>query len=365
MESYLFLFIPTEEYVNFSAFTDKERKIYDLVVKRFLAALYPPHEFEQLTVHALIADEHFIARGKTVLAQGFKEVYHHIDEEEQDVKEQLLPQLRKGDKLPVTLVNETTGQTKPPARFNEATLLSAMENPTRYMQASDKKLAATLKSTGGLGTVATRADIIDKLFNSFLIEKRGGKDIFVTSKGKQLLELVPEGLRSPELTGEWELKLDQIAHGKLKKADFIAEMKDYTKAIVQEIKADTTKFKHDNISSKSCPDCGKPMLEVNGKRGKMLVCQDRECGHRKNVSRTTNARCPECKKKLELRGEGDGQIFICRCGYREKMSAFQKRRQQSSKGKVSKRDVQKYMKQQEDEPVNDALANALKGLKFD
>ena len=357
--------IPTEEYVNFSAFTDKERKIYDLVVKRFLAVLYPPHEFEQLTVHALIADEHFIARGKTVLAQGFKEVYHHIDEEEQDVKEQLLPQLRKGDKLPVTLVNETTGQTKPPARFNEATLLSAMENPTRYMQASDKKLAATLKSTGGLGTVATRADIIDKLFNSFLIEKRGGKDIFVTSKGKQLLELVPEGLRSPELTGEWELKLDQIAHGKLKKADFIAEMKDYTKAIVQEIKADTTKFKHDNISSKSCPDCGKPMLEVNGKRGKMLVCQDRECGHRKNVSRTTNARCPECKKKLELRGEGDGQIFTCRCGYREKMSAFQKRRQQSSKGKVSKRDVQKYMKQQEDEPVNDALANALKGLKFD
>lgn len=357
--------IPTEEYVNQSAFNDKERKIYDLVVKRFLAVLYPPHEYEQLTIHAAIADENFIARGKTVTVQGFKEVYNHTEEDDSDVKEQLLPKLAKGDKLDVTVVHETTGQTKAPARFNEATLLSAMENPTRYLQASDKQLAATLKSTGGLGTVATRADIIEKLFNSFLIEKRGGKEIYVTSKGKQLLDLVPEGLRSPELTGEWELKLEQIAQGKLKKADFIAEMKQYTKEIVREIKADDTKFKHDNISTKSCPDCGKPMLEVNGKRGKMLVCQDRECGHRKNVSRTTNARCPECKKKLELRGEGEGQIFTCRCGYREKMSSFQKRRQQNNKGKVSKHEVQKFMKQQDEEPVNDALANALKGLKFD
>lgn len=361
--------IPTEGYVNYSAFTDKERKIYDLVVKRFLAVLLPAFEYEQLTLRAKIGDESFIARGKTILSSGWKEVYEHrFDDEDttDDVKEQILPRIDKGDILKVKLIAQTSGQTKPPARFNEATLLSAMENPTKYMATNDKKLADTLKSTGGLGTVATRADIIEKLFNSFLIEKRGGKDIYITSKGRQLLDLVPEELKSPALTANWEQKLELIAKGKLKKDVFISEMKNYTKEIVTEIKGSDKKYKHDNISTKSCPDCGKPMLEVNGKKGKMLVCQDRECGHRKNVSRTTNARCPQCHKKLELRGEGDGQIFVCKCGYREKLSAFEARRKKEGGGKVDKRSVQKYLKQQNnEEPVNNALAEALKGLKFD
>ncbi|MCQ6336687.1 MULTISPECIES: DNA topoisomerase III [Bacillus cereus group] len=361
--------IPTEGYVNFSAFTDKERKIYDLVVKRFLAVLFPAFEYEQLTLRTKVGSETFIARGKTILHAGWKEVYENRFEDDDvtdDVKEQLLPRIEKGDTLTVKLIMQTSGQTKAPARFNEATLLSAMENPTKYMDTQNKQLADTLKSTGGLGTVATRADIIDKLFNSFLIEKRG-KDIHITSKGRQLLDLVPEELKSPTLTGEWEQKLEAIAKGKLKKEVFISEMKNYTKEIVSEIKSSDKKYKHDNISTKSCPDCGKPMLEVNGKKGKMLVCQDRECGHRKNVSRTTNARCPQCKKKLELRGEGVGQIFACKCGYREKLSTFQERRKKESGNKADKRDVQKYMKQQkkEEEPLNNPFADALKKLKFD
>ncbi len=362
--------IPTESYVNFSAFTDKERKIYDLVVKRFLAVLFPAFEYEQLTLRTKIGDETFIARGKTILHAGWKEVYENRFEDDDaidDVKEQILPRIEKGDTLNIKLIVQTSGQTKAPARFNEATLLSAMENPTKYMDTQNKQLADTLKSTGGLGTVATRADIIDKLFNSFLLEKRG-KDIHITSKGRQLLDLVPEELKSPTLTGEWEQKLEAIAKGKLKKEVFISEMKNYTKEIVTEIKSSDKKYKHDNISTKSCPDCGKPMLEVNGKKGKMLVCQDRECGHRKNVSRTTNARCPQCKKKLELRGEGAGQIFACKCGYREKLSTFQERRKKESGNKADKRDVQKYMKQQnkeEEEPLNNPFAEALKKLKFD
>ncbi|MFJ8234830.1 DNA topoisomerase III [Ureibacillus sp. NPDC094379] len=362
--------IPTEGYVNYAAFSDKERKIYDLVVKRFLAVLFPPAEYEQLTLKAKIGDETFIAKGKTILSAGWKKVYENRfdeDERDEDVKEQLLPQMNQGDSLNISLIALTAGQTKPPTRFTEATLLSAMENPTKYLEAQDQKIAETLKSTGGLGTVATRADIIEKLFNSFLIEKRGGKEIYITSKGKQLLDLVPEELKSPALTAEWEMKLEQIAKGKLKKEVFIGDMKNYTKEIVKEIKSSDKKYKHDNISTKSCPDCGKPMLEVNGKKGKMLVCQDRECGHRKNVSRTTNARCPQCHKKLELRGEGDGQIFTCQCGYREKLSTFQERRKKESGGKVDKRSVQKYLKQQEkvEDPINTALADALKGLKFD
>ncbi len=361
--------IPTEGYVNFSAFTDKERKIYDLVVKRFLAVLYPAHEFEQLTLQAVIGKEKFIARGKTVLQAGWKEVYaNRYDDEDtfDDVKEQLLPRIEIGQVLKTKLIMQTSGQTKPPGRFTEATLLSAMENPTKYMETSDKKLAETLKSTGGLGTVATRADIIDKLFNSFLIEKRDGKNIYITSKGRQLLDLVPEELKSPATTAEWEQKLELIAKGKLKKEVFINEMKKHTKEIVADIKSSDKKYKHDNISTKSCPDCGKPMLEVNGKKGKMLVCQDRECGHRKNVARVTNARCPQCKKKMELRGEGEGQIFTCKCGHREKLSAFEARRKKEGGGKVDKRSVQKYLKEQkQEEPVNNAFAELLKGLKLE
>lgn len=360
--------IPTEQYVQPQKLSDKEWKIYDLVVKRFLAVLFPPEEWEEVSLKAELGGETFVARGKTVLHAGWKEVYGQYEESEEgdaeDLKDQLLPNLEIGSTLQVASVKLTQGHTKPPAPFTEATLLSAMENPGRYMDTQDKQLARTLQETGGLGTVATRADIIEKLFNSFLIEKRGN-GIHATAKGRQLLDLVPEDLKSPALTGEWELKLEQIAKGKLKKDAFVGEVKQYTKEIVSQIKKTNAVYRHENITAKPCPNCGKPMLEVNGKRGRMLVCQDRECGYRKNVARTTNARCPECHKKMELVGEGDGQMFVCKCGHREKMSVFQARRKQSG-GKVDKREVQKYLKQQEkEEPANNALFEALKGLKLD
>lgn len=360
--------IPTEQSVNLSNLSDKERKIYDLVVKRFLAVLYPPFEYEQTTIKAKIGEEFFIARGKVVKEQGWKEVYeNNFDEEDskEEVSEQLLPVINKGDVLKVTAVNQTKGETKPPAPFNEATLLSAMENPVKYMNSDDKELIKTLGETGGLGTVATRADIIEKLFNTFLIEKKG-KDLFITSKGKQLLELVPEELKSPELTAQWEQKLGYISKGKLNKNNFINEMRSYAKEVVGEIKSSEEKFRHDNLTRTKCPECGKYMLEVNGKKGKMMVCQDRECGYRKGVAKVTNARCPECHKKLELRGEVEGQIFVCGCGYKEKLSAFNERRKKES-STVSKKDVSKYLKEQQktnNESVNSAMADALSKFKF-
>jgi DNA topoisomerase-3 len=356
--------IPTEETVIASAFSDKERKIYDLVVKRFLAVLSPPFEYEQTTLTCKIGQETFLAKGKVVLSQGWKEVYEfETDEEKEGLAEQKLPVLNKGDLLKVQSITQTKGETKPPARFNEATLLSAMENPAKYMS-GNADLKKVIGETGGLGTVATRADIIEKLFNSFLVEKKG-KELFVTSKGKQLLDLVPQDLKSPALTAEWEQKLTQIAKGKLSKQAFIQEMKGYAKTVVQEVKNSDKKFKHDNITGRKCPECGKLLLEVNGKKGKMFVCQDRECGYRKGVSRTTNARCPVCHKKLELRGEGEGQIFVCGCGHREKLSAFTERKKKSQNSKVSKKEVANYMKKQNDELSNPALADALSKLKFD
>ncbi len=359
--------IPTEQTVMISKLSDKERKIYDLIIKRFLAVFFPPFEYEQTTVTGSIKNEKFVAKGKRVTANGWKAIYDHQDEDEKDEEQedQTLPVLEKGSTLSVDSLVETKGETKPPARFNEGTLLSAMENPSKFLDSEKKDLSKTLGETGGLGTVATRADVIEKLFNTFLIEKKG-KDLFVTAKGKQLLELVPEDLKSPALTAEWEQKLSAIAAGKLSKDAFIQEMKGYAKAVVQEITQSSQKFKHDNMTGTKCPDCGKLMLEVNGKKGKMLVCQDRECGHRKNISKQTNARCPNCHKRMELRGEGDGQLFVCSCGHREKLSAFQKRRESSKSGKASKQDVNKYLKKQdkEEEPLNNPFAEALAKLKL-
>ncbi|HZK00906.1 MAG TPA: DNA topoisomerase III [Tissierellaceae bacterium] len=360
--------IPTEERVRLSELNSNEKKIYDLVIKRFLSVLYDPFEYEQTTIRAHIGDEHFIAKGKRIIKEGWKEIYSNIDEDEEtddDIKDQILPIIDKGNILKVENLYQTTGKTKPPAYFNEGTLLSAMENPAKYMDNNSKELTKILEETGGIGTVATRADIIEKLFSTFLIESKG-KDILVTSKGRQLLDLVPEDLKSPALTAQWEKKLNLIAEGKLKRDSFVNDMKEYSKSIIKEIKNSNTTFKHDNLTRTKCSECGKFMLEVNGKRGKMYVCQDRECGHRINISKTTNARCPNCKKKLELRGQGDGQIFTCSCGYREKLSSFNERKKQE-KNKVSKREVSKYLKAQDknqNEPINTDLADALSKLKF-
>lgn len=358
--------IPTEQRVLLSELSDNERKIYDLVVKRFLAVLYPPMEYEQTTIKAKIDEENFIAKGKRIISTGWKEVYsnNYHDEDEEDSDDQSLPAINKGDTLKIISLVQTTGKTKPPAPFNEGTLLQAMENPVKYMSDESKALKKIIGETGGIGTVATRADIIEKLFNTFLIEKNG-KDIFITSKGKQLLELVPEELKSPALTAEWEQKLGLISEGKLNKDNFIKEMKEYSKTVVKEIKSSEDTFRHDNLTRNKCPECGKFMLEVKGKKGKMYVCQDRECGYRKNVARVTNARCPNCKKKLELKGEGEAQIFTCQCGYREKLSTFNERKAKE-KNNVSKREVANYMKQQKkekEEPLN-TMANALSKLKL-
>lgn len=350
--------IPTEEPVILPNLSDKERKLYDMIVKRFLAVFYGPYVYDQTVVTLKVGNELFTAKGNTVRDQGFRAVYNQDDDETTT-----LPEYQQGATLDVRAVAETSGQTKPPAPFNEGTLLAAMENPTQFMQGESKELIQTLNETGGIGTVATRADIIEKLFKSFVIEKKGN-DLYATSKGRQLLDLAPEDLKSPALTAEWEKELTKIAQGKAKKKQFMDRMISFTQKSVKEIKTSDHKFKHDNVTGKRCPDCGKLLLEVNGKRGKMLICQDRECGYKKKVSQLTNARCPTCHKKLELRGEGDGRIFTCKCGYREKLSAFEKRKKESGKTKVSKRDVNKYMKQQnkEEEPLNNAFSDALKGL---
>ena len=367
--------IPTEQFVDLSHMTNEERKIYDLVVRRFLAVLMPPFTYDATTMKAEAGEGIFTARGKIVQSQGWKEAYEtevFSGEDEDEIaeelpKEQKLPELKKGEKLKIEKTELTAGKTKPPARFNEATLLSAMENPVKYMESRDKTYIRTLGETGGLGTVATRADIIDKLFKSFLMEKKG-KDIYITSKARQLLGLVPEDLKKPELTASWELKLGKIARGELKQEAFLSSIRGYTEELISEIKTADGTFRHENITGKKCPRCGKFLLAVNGKNSKLLVCQDRECGYRETLSRTTNARCPNCHKKMEMIVKGEEETFVCStCGYKEKLSAFKKRREKEGAG-VNKRDVARYLNQQKkeaEEPINNAFAAALSGLKLD
>ena len=362
--------IPTEQFVQLDHMTNEERKIYDMVVRRFLAVLYPPFEYQQVTMEAKAAGETFAASGKVVKSQGWKEVYEGGDQEKSEeddekLKDQRLPKMQTGQKLKVLRAALNTGKTKPPARFTEATLLAAMENPVKFMETRDKEAVKTIGETGGLGTVATRADIIEKLFHSFMMEKKGN-EIHITSKAKQLLELVPEDLKKPELTADWEMKLSQIAKGKIRQGDFLHEIRDYTCEIVDEIKSGEGTFRHDNLTNKVCPRCGKKLLAVNGKNSKMLVCQDRECGYRETISRTTNARCPKCHKRMEMYVKGKEETFICACGYKEKLSAFQARRKKEGAG-VGKRDVQNYLRRQQkeaNEPVNNAFAQALSGIKL-
>lgn len=367
--------IPTEEYAVLEHMTNEERKIFDMVVRRFLAVLSDPAEYEEATVTGNACGASFSTKGEIMKAPGWRSVYTegYAAEEEEDTEDQewsgrgsqSLPELSQGQKLKIRKASLRTGKTKPPKRFTESTLLAAMENPVRYMESRDQKAARTLGETGGLGTVATRADIIDKLFSSFLMEKKGN-EIWLTAKGKQLLELVPEDLKKPELTASWEMKLSDIASGKLSSKSFLTEIRTYTEEIVQEVKAGEGTYRHENMTSKLCPRCGKHLLAVNGKTSRMLVCQDRECGYRETVARITNARCPNCHKKMELVMKGKEETFVCACGYKERLSAFTARREKEGAG-VRKADVQKYLKKQKEEaasPVNNSLAEALSGIRL-
>ena len=362
--------IPTEQYVQLSALSNEERRIYDLVVRRFLAVLLPPCVYEETVIRASIEKECFTARGKRMVEKGWQEAYEdnrydEEDEAKEEVREQNLPLLEAGMKIGQPKISLREGKTKPPARFTEGTLLSAMENPVRYMENRDSSLVKTIGEAGGLGTVATRADIIEKLFRSFLLEKKGN-EIYLTSKARQLLKLVPADLKKPELTASWEMQLNYIAKGKKRRDVFMKEIRSYTVELIDEIKTEEGTFRHDNLTNKKCPNCGKRLLAVNGKNAKLLVCQDRECGYRETVSRTTNARCPVCHKRMEMIGKGEDATFVCACGHKERMTKFQERRKKEGGG-VTKRDVAAYMKKQKkeaEEPVNNAFAAALKGIKL-
>lgn len=343
--------IPTEERPDFSKLSNDERRIYIMVVKRFLSCFYPDYEYKNVRWDFECEGEKFYAKGRNVINNGWKEIYLEKDEEEED--DQLLPEIKIGQIFKCIDVKLKAGKTSPPSRYTEASLLSAMENPSKYIE--DKSLKGYI--SGGLGTPATRADIIDKLFKAFYMEKIGNS-IHPTSKGVQLVNLAPEELKKPLLTAKWEMELDSIKEGRGKKEKFISNIKEYTSELVKNVADSNLKYVHDNITKTPCPLCGKPMLKVTNKNGTLLVCQDRECNTRKYISKITNMRCPNCHKKMEVSGEGEKQIYSCECGYKER---FDKLHERIGKGGADKKTVQKYLSSQKrnEDKGESALAKAL------
>ena len=343
--------IPTEQKPNYMSLSDTELKIYNLVVKRFFENLLPDYKYEETSYSFKLDNKVFTAKSTKVIQLGFKELSRSEIEDKKisfSTKEFSLDSLQYNKK-----------QTTPPSYYTEGSLIYAMENPFEFVDDdNDRKI---LKQTNGIGTVATRADILEKLFtNNYLLLDNGR--IKTTNKAKQLLNLVPKNLKSPSLTATWEKQLDNIAKNKLSKDKFLKDIKDYTRECILEIKDSQDKFKHDNISGKKCEECGSYMLEVDKKGTKMLKCSSPTCRNRKVISRLTNLRCDNCHKKMTLFGSGENSTYRCVCGNSLKQKEVDKRIKNNKKDKASRVDMKKYMKQESLE--NNALRDKLLGLKL-
>ncbi|MTT33072.1 DNA topoisomerase III [Terrilactibacillus sp. BCM23-1] len=325
--------IPTEQPVYFNDLNSDEQKLYRIIALRFLALFYPSYKYEVIQVHLEIAGEPFQLQEKQVIDDGFKKI-------ENTRQESLSPSFDQwiiGKTLSVKEVHAERKMTEPPLRFSEADLLTKME---KY----------------NLGTPATRAEIIERLLSQETIERTNGR-LFVTPKGKQLIDLVHPSLKSPDLTAEWERKLESIAQGKENPDSFLNGIVNQTKQLIHDIKQSDQKYKLHNLTGSKCPECGSLMKEIKGKNGKILVCANHECGHRKHKGpKLSNRRCPHCHKKMEFHKGKAGAYFQCKpCNIVQKAD--------EKKKKVSKREERQLLNkysQKNNTPVGNSLADALK-----
>ncbi|NJJ40489.1 DNA topoisomerase III [Paenibacillus apii] len=336
--------IPTEQTVLLNQLSTEERKLYDLIVRRFISLFYPPARYDAVSVTVTVDGETFTAKGTTVKDAGWREVYGgdlSTDEDEEsgggeaEGRGITLPELRQGGTAAIRRCMLRGGRTQPPGRYSEAALLTQMEKH-------------------GLGTPATRADIIEKLVSSDTIERQGNV-LHPTGKGKQLIELVSPQLRTPDLTAHWEAELERIARGQGKPEPFLQGIRGMAKELVAEVKNSGAEYKPHNVSSSHCPQCGTRLLEKKSKRGKLLVCPADDCGYtRAGEKRLSNRRCPQCHKKMELK-EGKAGLYVqcLGCGITETVNKDSKH--------MNKREQQKLVNQySKPESIGTSLGDLLK-----
>lgn len=335
--------IPTEQTVLLNQLSPEERKLYDLIVRRFISLFYPAARYDSVAITVQVGEDSFHVKGTTVKDSGWREVYggDYSDEDDERTDEQadnghtLLPDVQKGQSVTVQRCHIKSGRTMPPKRYTEAALLAQMEKH-------------------GLGTPATRADIIEKLVSSDTIDRQGNS-MHPTGKGKQLIELAAPQLRTPELTARWEAELERIARGQGKPGPFLEGIRSMAKELVSTVKGSKAEYKPHNVSSSHCPDCNARLLEKKGKRGKFLVCPTEDCGYRRSAEkRLSNRRCPQCHKKMEMK-EGKAGLYVqcLPCGITEALD--------KDKQHVNKREQQKLVKQYaKQESIGSNLGDLLK-----
>lgn len=335
--------IPTEQTVLLNQLSPEERKLYDLIVRRFISLFYPAARYDSVAITVQVGEDSFHVKGTTVKDSGWREVYggDYSDEDDERTDEQadnghtLLPDVQQGQSVTVQRCHIKSGRTMPPKRYTEAALLAQMEKH-------------------GLGTPATRADIIEKLISSDTIDRQGNS-MHPTGKGKQLIELAAPQLRTPELTARWEAELERIARGQGKPGPFLEGIRSMAKELVSTVKGSKAEYKPHNVSSSHCPDCNARLLEKKGKRGKFLVCPTEDCGYRRSAEkRLSNRRCPQCHKKMEMK-EGKAGLYVqcLPCGITEALD--------KDKQHVNKREQQKLVKQYaKQESIGSNLGDLLK-----
>ncbi|HEY7002043.1 MAG TPA: DNA topoisomerase 3 [Candidatus Udaeobacter sp.] len=264
-----FAIIPTG--ASAGSLDDYERKVFDLVTKRFVAVFFPPAQYENTTRITRIEGEPFKTEGKIMVAPGWLEVYGRDAAGEKP--EENLPLVNQGERVATIGIDIKTDQTRPPARYSEATILSAMESAGKLVD--DEELRDAMKEKG-LGTPATRAAIIETLISAHYLTRQG-KELQPTAKAIQTITLlknaVPE-LTSPELTGEWEFRLREIEHRKLTRDAFMRDIRHLTEEIVGKAKHfHPDDHMPDSEPFGTCPKCGSPITE----RFKSFTCTNEEC----------------------------------------------------------------------------------------
>ena len=291
--------LPTEQRADPQRLGADERALWEMIVARFLAVLSAPYRYKSITLITEVEGEQFLSRGIQVIDSGWKAIEQSLsdrkEEEEDEVPHQELSSHRQGDTVQVAGTQVKQGFTKPPPRYTEATLLDAMEHAGRFID--DKQLRASI-AQGGIGTPATRAEIIEKLLSHYYIERRG-RTLFPTPRGLELLELIPGDLRSPELTARWEQRLARIAKGEERAGEFNRDIRRNATELVETVKHSTATYQPRNVSNEPCPVCGKMMMPVLDKKGrKMLVCQSLSCGYEQSTGEGGSlSRRPSKKQK--------------------------------------------------------------------
>src|SRR5438105_5163715 len=267
--------IPTDVEHEIDDFTPDERRVFDLVAKRFLAVFHPPARYQRTTVITAVEEERFRTRGKITLEAGWRGVYGlEADAEKQSEDEEAeggeIPALQQGLTVRCADAAFEDKMTKPPPRYTEATLLSAMETAGKLIE--DDELREAMKDSG-LGTPATTAETLQTLIRREYIE-RVGRDLQATPKGIQVITMLEEHkLTSPEMTGEWEHRLSELEHGKGDRRAFMDGIAAFAKETVDQIAAlDKEKLRPERAELGPCPRCGAVTGEIIRENSKAYGC---------------------------------------------------------------------------------------------